>query len=74
MGLRGADAMSLYLVEDEGESVYVEAPTFGRAIVIWRKMIDEENASDPVDPDYEPDSVLRVSEEPVLRERSGGSS
>lgn len=58
--------MSLYHVQFDGESWWVEAPDYGVAVRIWREYItaDWNVANDETE---EPESVTLISTQPVIR-------
>ncbi len=57
--------MSLYNVQYDGESYYVESPSFQGAISEWQRHCKDEDIL--VDNDIEPESVHLISDEPVIR-------
>lgn len=58
--------MKLYLVQYDGTSWYIEAASFGDALVAWRNHVAVEWGDDYADGD-EPESVALVHDRPVVR-------
>jgi len=58
--------VKLYHIQFDGESYWVEAPTFRGAIEAWKVEVRERWGDDFQDTD-EPDSVHLVHDEPVIR-------
>lgn len=56
----------LYQVQFDHEDDFVEAETFAEAITVWQGAMAIANGEPWTE---EPESVLRVSEKPVLRRR-----
>lgn len=61
-------AAKLYLVLFDGQERYVEAPSFAEAVLAWRAAIAVEWGAD-YDGTEEPESVVLMSDEPVIRAR-----
>ena len=62
--------MNLYHVQFDGQSYYVEAPSFARAVAVWEAHVKVLWGQDYVEndvPPIEPESVHLVHDEPVIR-------
>ncbi len=61
--------MNLYIVQFDGQPDYVEAETFVEAIALWRAKLIADNDPGDFEDDVQPDSVVVVHDEPVVRAR-----
>lgn len=59
--------MNLYHVQYDGQSFWVEAESFGRAVELWTVHVKVSWDTDYMDTD-QPESVHLVHDEPVIRE------
>lgn len=61
--------MKSYQVWFDGEFDVVEASDFGNAIRIWRKKLIADNSPGDFEETQEPDQVVLMKDEPVLRDK-----
>lgn len=59
--------MNLYHIEFDGQNYWVEAPTYGEAIRLWKEHVAKLWGGDYQEND-EPDSCHKVHDEPVIRD------
>lgn len=60
--------MSLYRVRFDCEDDFIEAPSFGDALRLWRKSLQANNEPGDIADDQEPETVELLSYSPVIRD------